>query len=162
MLRSSRGDAEVDELGVVLAAGALEHHVLGLEVAVPDTDVVRRAEGLRDLPDQGRGLLERQAAGGNCLAQGLALDVLHHQELLAVGGLAGVEHADHAGMVDAGKGLHLLEELLAHPGVFVHLLEQHLDDNALGEELTVLGEIDGAHAAAAERPFDLVTVFPDL
>ena len=129
---------------------------------MPDADVVRRTERLRDLPDQRRRLLERHAACGDGAAQRLALDVLHDEELFAVGRLPGVEHADHAGMVDARERLHLLEELLAHPGVFVHLLEEHFDDDALGEELAVLGEIHGAHPAPPERPFDLVAVFKDL
>ena len=56
-------DAEVDDDDALLAAERLEHHVVGLEVAVEDALVVRGRERVRHLPDDLRGAPEFDPAG---------------------------------------------------------------------------------------------------
>src|SRR5712692_9768022 len=111
------GDPEVDELDVLLAAQALHHDVFRLQVAMPDTLFVRGGQRLRDLADEARGPRVVHATGLHDAAQRSALDVLHHQELPALGGHPRVEHTDHAWMIDARYSFHFLQEFLAYPRV---------------------------------------------
>src|SRR5437763_15344867 len=83
-------------------------------------------------------------------AQRTAFDILHYEELFAICGQSGVEHADHTRVVDARQRFHFLQKLLADPGIQAGLVEKHFDHHALFQKLTVACEIDHAHSAAAE------------
>ena len=79
----------------------------------------------------------------------LAVDVLHHEERLAVRDVPGVEKAGDVRVRDAGENLPLLQEALALGGAGAR--RQQLDGDALPHfAVHALGDVDRAHAAAAD------------
>ena len=58
-------------------------------------------------------------------------------------------------MVEAGREPRLALEAGAEVGVLRQLVGQQLEGH-LAAELPLLGEVDDAHAAAAEDPFDVI------
>jgi hypothetical protein len=93
------------------------------------------------------------------LGQALALDVLHDDEVRAVG-LAPVVDADDVGVVQRRGRLGLAPEPLDEAGVGGQRREQHLDRHGPVEHL-VTGQVDLGHAAAPEPPVQLVTPVED-
>ena len=146
------GDAEVEDLGVALGG---DQHVVGLEVAVDDADRVRRGERRQHLGHDLDQAAERDRAGPHDLGEGVALDVLHHDERPAVGELREVEHAGDvlvAHQVDrAGLGEEPLEQL----GAARARVQQDLDRDPAADR-RVHREVDPAHAALAEQARDAV------
>jgi hypothetical protein len=150
------GDAEVEHLDEVrLVAAPLDHHVLGLQVAVDDPAGVCLAQGREDLgadPDDA-GLRQRELLGDDA-GEVPAGQVLHGHEQRPVLGLAEVEHGDGVGVVEAGGGLGLAVEPLRHLRVVGEAAVQHLQDHrpVQGE---VAGLVDLAHATLADERLDL-------
>ncbi len=157
--RQQLGDAEVEQLDLVVVAGPVQEHVLRLEVAVDDALVVRGrqrlAHAVDDAPDLGQG----QRRARRTLAQVLAAQHLHHQEAAAVGQLAHGEHVDDAGVADAVDRARLLHEAGDRVEVHAQLGPQHLDRDPLADD-RVHRLVHEAHAAFAEQPLD--DVLPDL
>ena len=132
-----RGDQDVGRLEVAV------HH----QAAVGAVD--RRADAL----EEPQPLLQAEArAAPAVLVDRHALHPLQHEERPAVGGAAAVEQAGDAGVIQPGEDLALAHEP-AHDRPRVHPALDQLERRPLQEgPLVALGEIDLAHAAAAEQP----------
>ena len=153
-----RGDAEVGDLHLALRR---EQHVPRLDVAVHDAVAVREVESGGDLGADPRRVHRREPAlGPEEVAERLALDVLHDDEVRAVV-LAVVVDADDVGVVEHRRVLRLTAEPLDEARIARELGEQHLDrDESI--ELLIASEEDIRHATARDRPFDRVSVREDV
>ncbi len=145
------GESEVEQLDLTgMGAGAGEHDVFRLDVAVEDAFVVRGGEGGGgfggDAAELGLG-----DGAGEPGAEGFALDVLHDEVDFAGVGEDVVDGGD-AGMVERGGALALVEEALAvgFGGGALGALDG--DETAEGG---VARAEDLAHAAGAEAGFDV-------
>jgi hypothetical protein len=127
----------------------VEHHVLGLQVAVQDPLRCAAATASVSPIASDRKALGREAARGDRLAERLALDVLHRQEAHPVGFLDRVQHHD-AGMAERSHRARLALEALELLALRGRLRRQHLERDAASEP-RILGEVDAPHAARAER-----------
>ena len=147
--RERLGDAEV---GHHRAAGR-EQHVVGLDVAVDEPAGVGVRERARHLAEQAHRVGDRQrAALLEPPAQRFALDE-RHGEVREAGDLAGREERHDVRVLEAGGEEDLLLEALgAHARG--ELGGEELDDDAAAEA-AVAGEVDAAHAAAAELALEL-------
>ena len=111
-------------------------------------------QGLRDFCCNLQNLIEGQGAFRQALGQSLAFEILHHQEVGAVLRADVVKRAD-IGMLKRGNGFGLALHALFQFRVRGKMRRQNLDgDGAV--EACVLGAIDFAHAASAERRKDFV------
>jgi len=103
---------EIDELGALrIGARRQQIHVLGLEVAMHDADLVRllqRAAQRDHEADRALGA-ERPLALDHG-AQRDAGQVLHHHEDAAVGQRAVIQHAHGHGVREGGERLHLAQQ----------------------------------------------------
>jgi len=149
------GDAEVDDLGRRLAVAHGDEHVGGLEVAVDDALLVRVLHRVADLHEEPEAFDCAQALAVAVLGDGHAGDVLHDEERAPFGRGAGVEDAGHAGVVHHGEGLafglEAGDDLLR-----VHAQLDDLERHAPTHRLGLLGEVDDAEAALAQRVEDAV------
>ena len=137
------------------SAGAQQ--VAGLDVAVHDAVAVGVVESLAGLFDDREPLLDLDpAVVTQDLRAGVALDVLHHDEVL-VGALvaAGVEHLHDVRVDQPRGGLCLALEARDEGGVVGEMLGQQLDGD-LALEAQVHREMDGRHAAEAEPALEPV------
>ncbi len=146
------GDAEVEELDPIARE---DEHVLGLEVAVDDLEVVRAGEGARHLDADGERARDGQRPVGDDVGQAAPFEELHHQERRAVLGLALVEDLDHVGVRQALRVLGLADEALAQDRVLGEALVEDLDGAGPLHQL-VLCLVDGRHPAHAQLPLDQV------
>ena len=154
----ARGDPEVGDLHLSLRR---EEHVARLDVAVHDAVAVREVEARGDLGrDPGRVHRREAALCPEDVAERLALDVLHDDEVRAVL-LAVVVDADDVGVVEPRRVLRLAAEPLDEAGVARELGEEDLDRD-LAVELPVARQEDVGHAAPRDRPLDLVAVREDV
>ena len=90
----------------------------------------------------------------------LAVDVFHREEVVAVG-LAGVEDPADVGMGDLASDLHLFHQACQPLLVFLQPSRQHLERHRL-TELEIVGAVDLAHTALAEKAHDTVAPCQDL
>ena len=97
------GDAEVEDLDEAVLG---QEQVLGLEVPVDDALVVGGGEAEQDLDAVVDGLPHRQGAGGEPIAERLALEQLRHDVGCTVR-LSDVVDDDDVGMVQRGSRLRL-------------------------------------------------------
>ena len=139
------------------AAVLVAHHILRLQVAMNHADSVRRFKRLAYLLDDLDGLfggkLPAQMDEG---AQVFTLDVLHSDELHALG-FAQVVDADDVAVRDLRGEDQLLLEALDDCGVSGVFAADRLEgDGAV--QLDVPGFVDGAHAAFAEQRDDFVAL----
>src|SRR5262249_41551354 len=105
-------DAEIDQLDLLIAAGQLfEHDIFRLEVAVKDALLVRRVEGVSDLPREMRYISQIHRPMDHHVAQSPPFDELHHEEGAPVVRKVAVDDAHDARMIDPSQGLGLLREL---------------------------------------------------
>jgi hypothetical protein len=121
----------------------------GLDVSVNDAPRMGRGEASGDLAGDIGGLLDRERAGRDPIAEELALVIGHADERLAfVGFLEAVDGAD-VGMVQRRSRLRLLD--LAPRGFFVGGQEgrEELQDD-VAVEPDVPRPVDDAHSAGAE------------
>ena len=142
-------------IGQLHDALRVDHDVLGLDVAVDQAVGVGVLEGVADLDDDLEGLLlAENLAVGEVVGDGLALDVLH-DEVVVAARLADVDGLDDVGVVELAGGLAFLVEPLDVLRVLGETLGQDLDrDGAVEAEL--LGLVDDGHRAGAELAEDLV------
>ena len=135
------GDPEVEHLDL---AASCHHDVSGLEVAVHDLLLVGGPERFRDLLTDRGDLGVGKRAEGELALEGLALDELHHQEILAAL-LADVEERGDRRMIEAGERACLAAVISACERADRQQLERDL---AL--EPLVGRAIDDPHAAFAD------------
>jgi hypothetical protein len=150
------GDAEISEQGLT----PRHEDVLGLDVAVNDAARVGVVERVADLAGdagylgEGERLLTLETS-----AQGLALDVRHHEEEITVG-IAGVVQWQDVGMLQTRDELNLPREAvdadLGGEGRVEDL------DRDLAGVLAVVSQKDRGHAAASYFAQQLVTAREDL
>ena len=121
-----------------------------------DALLVRGGEALADLPEEG----ERRSATGSFpsrlsrVREVLALDELHGHEPDALG-LADVVDAQDVLVRDPAREGDLAPEALERHRAVGDVLAEELERD-VAVELAVVDQVDGAHAAAAERAHDLV------
>ena len=149
--------AEVDQLGLVVereefraAGGALDQHVLGLDVAMDQArGAVDVGQALGELADHGQHvLLGQRAEFLEQRGQARAGHVLHRQ----VVGLAlspALEDVGQVGMAQADQGLGLAVEAVEELAVPGQTHADHLE-RALLAAGEVDSEKDGAHATGAQ------------
>ncbi len=148
------GDPEVHDLHLALRR---EHDVGRLHVAVDDPGGVGELKGGGHLGGHLGGPLRLQAALGlQDLPQGPARDVLH-DDVVHGGVRAGVVHAHHVGVVQAGRGLGLPAEPLHEPLVPGVLGGQDLDGHRPPQH-GVGAPVHLGHAACPDRLFEPVPV----
>ena len=151
-------DAEVRQIDVL--GGLRDQDVRRLDVAVDQVAVVGGVQCARDLlehveraPDAQVPLPSKEGA------QVGPVDVPHRDVEQTVGvasvDLAGVVDRNHVRMVEPGCTLRLAHEPLAEARVVRQRRREHFERD-LAPEADVLGEVDDAHAAAAEQRFDPV------
>ena len=141
------GDPEVGELDLALERA---QQVAGLDVAVHHPVAVRVVQALARLLDDRGGLLHLDPPLSRRIsAHELALDVLHHDEVL-VGALvqAGVEHLHDVGVHQPRRRLRLALEARDEGGILGEVLGEQLHRDA-ALQTQVEGEVHGGHAAVA-------------
>ena len=141
---------EVEHLDAV----ARQHHVAGLEVAVDDAGAMGGGHRLCDLAAERDHVIDRQCAARQSILEGLALEVLHDQEVHAVLGADVVERAD-VRMAELRDRPRLAPQPLTQQRILGELPRQHLDRH-LALEARVARAIDLSHAALAAQRHDLV------
>jgi hypothetical protein len=153
--RPSRFDqlrqAEIEDLGVAVTC---DHHVVGLEIAVYDTGVMRLGEPFRHLGEVADEHRQRLSGLMDFCAERHAVDVLHRDEgrALAVADLVDVRDV---GMIER-RGRFCLADKALHPirirrDVGRQDLQRHFPI-----ELCILGQVHGAHSAGTEQGGDPV------
>ena len=150
-------DAEVQDLDEVrLVAPLLQHHVLGLEVAVDDVVRVRFPESGQDLRhDLAEALLRNRPLVAENRAKVLPLDVLHDDVESAVSLVAAeVEDLDAVRVVEPARRQGLALEAADDGRVLQQRGLEHLqaDQPVQGE---VAGAVDLAHSTLADELLDL-------
>ncbi len=150
-------DAEVRHLDAALV---VDEHVVRLDVSVDDAVPVRVAERGEHLADVGDGDGHGTgAARDDQLLEGAPLDVLHDDEVRALG-LAPVVDGDDVRVGEPRRMGRLAAEALDELHVVRVPLVEHLDRD-LAAELLVLGEPDVGHAPRAELPLEPVAAGED-
>ena len=141
--------AEVEDLDLAVIG---QEHVLGLEIAMDDALVVRRAKAASDLNRHLNGLAHPHAGSGHRVAERPPRQQLHHHEYAAVLH-ARIEDGDDIRMRQRRNGFCFAREqrdalVRVEPG-------EHLDGHQAIEP-GVCGAIHLAHASGADGREDLV------
>src|ERR1041384_2056223 len=127
------------------------HDVSGFQVAMDDTDGVSGTETFGDLHAVLESQRYAQAAWGNQLSQGFAVNEFHNDEFV-VAVRHDVVNGDDVGVVQAGCSLSFLNKAAPGFGIGRICSKEYLDrDDAV--QLRVLGLVDLAHTSSAE-PFE--------
>ena len=148
-------EARESEIGQPDLAGAVEHDVRGLEVAVDDVALVRGGQAGTDLSrDLERALLGETSDAAQERRQILAVDVLHRQERAALD-LVDVVDAAHVRVRHLPRHPDFGVQLRQPGGIAIDAGRQEFERDRLSE-LDVVGTIDLAHAAFAEALDDPV------
>jgi hypothetical protein len=146
------GDAEVHQLHeVVLAAALHQEHVVGFQVAVDDAAPMGAVERVAELQEDVDRHRERNLAAAHPAGEGLAVQVLHDDVVAGRRKQREVEDADDVLVADEVHRPGLVVEAPHQLGAGGHGLVQELDGHLAADD-RVLGEVDGAHPAAPERP----------
>ena len=145
------GEAEIEHLDRAVGA---DDHVGRLEVAVDDAARVRGGERVRDRNRNPQRLVEAHPLARNERIEALAADVLHHDEVVAVGRLDLVDR-DDVRVVEGGGRLRLLDKAATAVRVGHPVSGQHLDGHFTAQA-RVAGPIHLAHAPRADEGEDFV------
>jgi hypothetical protein len=141
------GQTEVGDADLPIA---VDHHVRRLQIAMQHAAFVRRGQARAHLArDFDRFVLRKPSDAAQQRRQILAIHVLHRQKRPAVR-VADVVGAAHVAMGDRAGDAHFVVELREARGILNEMLRKQLERDRL-TELQVVGAIDLAHAAAAER-----------
>jgi hypothetical protein len=145
------GEAEVQHFDRAVGA---ELDVRGLQVAMDDPGLVRRLEGVHELPGDGERFVEREGTAGDHHRQILAVDEFHHQRA----GLDPVDRGD-VRMVQRRQCFGFAREAHQAIGIVGEGVGEDLErDRAI--ELRIPGPIDFAHSASSECGDDFVRADP--
>ena len=125
-----------------------------------DQPLVGELDGGTDLHEEAEAFGDRQVRLATVVVDGLALDVLHDEVGHAAGHGAAVDQPRDVGVIELREDLPLALE--PRDAVLDAEAEpDHLDRRPALERLVhALGQVDGAHAAAADAPQDPVR--PDV
>jgi hypothetical protein len=138
------------------AAFLIDHDVLGLEVAVDDTQLVRLLKTVAHLPGDTDRLTGAQPPDlPDKLLEVFAMDILHGDVASALI-LTQVEHLTDVLVTDLPGEFELVREPLEGPPVQAGFGPDELQGDLLAD-LGVLDFVDPAHAAVAKFLDDLVT-----
>jgi hypothetical protein len=147
------GDPEIHQQR--LAAGPLDHDVLGLDVAMQQTHVVRMLQRVEHGACQRRDPLRWQCAFP---PQHIRQRLTFHERHRVVHDAVSLSHemdGEHVGMAEAGDGLGLLPKPLQHSRRPRDVGPQHLyREPAL--QLLVPHLVDLGEPTAAQQPADLI------
>src|SRR5262249_7897533 len=135
-----------------------DHHVLGLQITVHDSGLVRPGEAFSDLRRHTEEFSGGERAADEQVPKCLPLDVLHRDPRNAVG-RSGLLERDDVGVIQRGARSRLLLEALEAVPVGRTLLWQHLDRYAPAEARAPRS-IALPHPASAEGPDDLEAAEP--
>jgi hypothetical protein len=124
---------------------------------VNDPGGVRDGEGRRDLHRDVQGLSPGQGTACQTIAQRLAVDVFHRDEVAAFSCASQRMDRTDVGMIEPGGGAGLLLEAAHARGIGGDRSRKQLEGNVAREE-GVGGEPDFAHPARAKRAHELVLV----
>jgi hypothetical protein len=149
--RHRLGDPEVDDLAVRLPVDLGHEHVRRLEVAVDDALLVRVLHRAAHLAEERHALAHRERPRVGVLGDGRARHALHHEVRQPGVGHARVVHARDVRVLHEGQRLALGRETRHHL-VGGRGRAQHLERHVAAHRRVLLGEVDGAHAALAEKP----------
>ena len=145
------GDAEVNHLRHRPAVLNHDEDVRRLEVAMNDALLMRMLHAVADLHEQ----LQSARVESWCRSQysviGTPGHVLHHEVRPAVVGGAGIEDRRDVRVIHQRQGLAFGVEARDHLAR-VHAELDELERDAAPDRRRLLGEIDDAHSAFAERP----------
>ena len=139
------GEAEVEHLRL---APPRDENIRRLDVAMHDAAGVRSLERVGDFQAEIEHALERQRARRDLVLQRLAVEQLHHDEVLAVVLADVVDRAD-VRMVQRRGDARLAPEAFERLGVRGQIARQELQRD-LTAEPDVFRAVDDAHAAAAD------------
>ncbi len=146
------GGAGQAEVGQTDFAGAVEHHVGRLEIAVDHAALVRGGEPGADLTrDLERAILRKAADAPQQRREIFAVDVLHRQEGAAVELVDVIDAAD-VRVRHLPRHAHFGVELRQPRRIAIDVRGKELQRDGL-PELQIVGAVDLAHAAAA-APLD--------
>jgi hypothetical protein len=152
------GQPEIQQLDEVAVAQPLdEHHVVRLEVAVDDGVGVGGGQRAGDLRADVERAGDRDAAlvAGQLHREGLPLEVLHDEEVLAVVGLPEIVDLHDVLVADLVDGARLVEEPADHLLVAGQLAVDDLERDLLAD-VRMLGEKHHPHPAHADARKDSV------
>ncbi len=145
------GDAEIEQLW--LAAG-IDQDIGGFEIAMNDEAAMGVGDAVADVEEKLEAAADVELGGVG--VDGLSIDVFHDEEGAPGGGVAGVDDVNDGGVLEGSEELTLSEEALAPDGAEAIAAQQLDGDLLLQFAIDALGEVDGAHAAAAEQGQDAV------
>ena len=144
--------AEVEDLDVPVAA---HHEVFRLQIAMHDPGAVRRRQCRSHLHRNLQRLADRHAAPAReQRAEGLALDELRGNEVVAVG-QSHLVNRENVRMIERGGRLRLLLEPRQAFRILRVLVRQNLQRDAAAEA-RILGQVDLSHPARTELLEDAV------
>ncbi len=148
------GQPEVDEDGAPVRAGAAEHDVFGLDVAMEQTCVVGVLQAGQDVGRDLGGLRRRQRAALELLAERGARQKLHREKHRTVLGLAVIGDADASAVAKARRVSHFAPK----PAVQVLGGGRGQDlDGDLAAGVPIARAVDPGHAPDSEDLSNLVT-----
>ena len=143
------GEAEIENLG---EAFGRDHDVGGLQVAVDDADVVSGGERVGHLHAELDGIHDRDLAGGDHGAHGLAPNEFHDDGIAGTSSMSGghdVVDRDDIGVVEGRGRAGLLQE----PGAHIRRFCGRSDEDFYGDvatQLSVASLINCTHSTFPE------------
>ena len=147
------GQTEVQDLHEPVGR---DHHILRLEIAMHDPGGVRLAHAVSELRGNLQNLSHRQRCLLQKRAQGVPLDVLHHDVRRSARHGADLVDRDDVGMVQGRGGPCLLPEAREALGTVGKSLREELDGD-IAVQVAVAGAVHFAHTPDAEQLEDLGT-----
>jgi hypothetical protein len=145
------GETEVEDLDVPMFG---KQEILGLEVAMDDSLLVRGGETVGDLDSVVDDAAQREGAALEALAEGLAVKQLGYEIGHAVGGSHLVDDED-IGMIECGDCSCFLLEAAQAVGVGDEELGQDLN-RYFAIEARIASAINLTHATGSKDRYDLV------
>jgi hypothetical protein len=144
------GEAEVHQLRATLG----EHYVAGFQIAMHDAGAMGLFERVGNFDGDLQRLVGGERLAGEPGGQRFAFEVFHYQEVDAVLAADVVQHTN-VGMLQGRDRSRLTLETRTKVGVRSQMSEKNFDGDGT-IKARVLGAVDLAHAACAQRRLDFV------